>query len=78
MTTGNSDEVSPLVVRQREPFNAETPLNSQTEPVTNVPEFYVRSHFPTPASPSQISVGGAVSHPRRAWTLEEMKPSRFH
>src|SRR5580700_4057790 len=37
-----------LVVHQLEPFNAETGLQSLTDPVTNIDAFYVRGHGAVP------------------------------
>ena len=52
-----------LVVRQEDPFNAETPLEPDSPAITPVADFYVRSHFPLPEPAVRIGIGGAVHHP---------------
>ena len=61
-----------LIVRQVEPFNAETPLDLDMDPITPVPEFYVRSHFPVPPAPHGFVVDGAVTRSRR-WTVADVR-----
>src|SRR5579872_58296 len=56
-------EPTPLVVRQDEPFNAETPLAGGSPFITPVDEFYVRSHFPVPEAGRELVVDGLVERP---------------
>ena len=54
-----------LVVHQREPFNAETGLQSLTDPVTPTDAFYVRGHGAVPEIDPEdwrLRVHGLVEH----------------
>ncbi len=54
-----------LVVHQREPFNAETCLQSLTDPVTPTDAFYVRGHGAVPEIDPEawrLRVHGMVEH----------------
>lgn len=51
----------------RDPFNAETPTEALLAPVTPVPSFFVRNHFPVPAvdrAAWRLRIGGAVREAR--------------
>jgi len=65
-------ELTDLVVRQQDPFNAETPLGPQIEPLTRTEHFYVRSHFAIPDSWRGLAVDGLVSRPLQL-DLDEVK-----
>ena len=55
--------VDELVVLTREPLNAETPLSRQVGPITPVGRHFVRSHFPAPPPPQQITFSGLFAQP---------------
>ncbi len=64
-----------LVVREHEPFNAETPLSVLGAPLTPAESFYVRNHLPVPdlqADAWRLGVNGAVEQPR-TFSLEQIK-----
>lgn len=56
-------EAVELVVRQSDPYNAETPLRGGMPVETPTPQFYVRSHFPLPATWRGLDVTGDVMTP---------------
>jgi DMSO/TMAO reductase YedYZ molybdopterin-dependent catalytic subunit len=56
--------VEERVIVSREPLNAETRLELQDGPITPPSRHYVRSHFAFPEAPTDISVRGAMRHPR--------------
>src|SRR3979411_1148547 len=49
-----------LLVVRSEPLCAESSLELQDDGLTPLPGFYVRNNFPMPASPTTLTVGGAV------------------
>jgi DMSO/TMAO reductase YedYZ molybdopterin-dependent catalytic subunit len=55
--------VDERVIVTREPLNAETRLDLQDGAITPAVRHYVRSHFPLPAAPGTLSIGGAVARP---------------
>src|SRR5579862_8554227 len=53
---------SGLILRQEDPFNAETPFHPDSPRITPVDQFYVRNHFSVPESPSScIVIDGALA-----------------
>jgi DMSO/TMAO reductase YedYZ molybdopterin-dependent catalytic subunit len=54
-----------LVYLTREPLNAETRLERQTETITPARQHYVRDHFAIPTPPTELVIDGAVRTPLR-------------
>ena len=73
-----------LLVYKQEPFNAETPLGSLTDSLTDTDAFYVRGHGPVPEIPGagaeawRLRVEGLVEHELSLslQTLREAFPAR--
>ena len=53
-----------LRVISTEPFNAESPLEALSGVVPPSELHFVRSHFPVPAPPGTLAIGGEVRTPR--------------
>jgi DMSO/TMAO reductase YedYZ molybdopterin-dependent catalytic subunit len=63
---------SGLVMVKAEPFNAETPQDALSAPITPTPLHYVRSNFSLPDHPGTLTVGGAVERPLTL-TVDEIR-----
>jgi DMSO/TMAO reductase YedYZ molybdopterin-dependent catalytic subunit len=75
MPTPWSSGTDELVVLATSPLVAESPLERQVEPLTPTPRFFIRSHFGTPAIPTeewQLAIGGAVTQARTV-TLADLQ-----
>ena len=70
-------EKDDLVYLTRDPLNAEVRPERIRGLITPAGQHYVRDHFPIPAPPADLEVGGAVDDGRR-FTLDELRsvPSR--
>ena len=70
-------EPDDLVYLTREPLNAEVRLERVRGLITPAGQHYVRDHFPIPAPPTHLKIGGAVEDASRL-TLDELNamPSR--
>jgi DMSO/TMAO reductase YedYZ molybdopterin-dependent catalytic subunit len=60
MTSG-----SDLLVVRSEPLCAESSLEMRADGLTPLSAFYIRNNFPVPASPTRLTVSGAVKRARR-------------
>lgn len=63
---------SRLVMVKAEPFNAETPLDALAERLTPTSLHYVRSNFPLPDHPGNVTVEGATSNPL-TFSVDELR-----